>query len=71
MIAADGEGATKLITITLHAVPEQARKIAKTIAESMLVKTACFGNDPNWGRILAAAGRAGVKFDPMKLRVEL
>ena len=41
-----------------------ARKIARTIAESPLVKTAIAGNDPNWGRILAAAGRSGVPFDP-------
>ena len=70
-IAADGEGATKLVTIRLLNAPGDARRIAKTIAESPLVKTACFGNDPNWGRIMAAAGRAGVPFDPRKVIVRL
>ena len=70
-IARDGEGATKLITITLRNPPEKGEKIARTIAESPLVKTACFGNDPNWGRIVAAAGRAGVHFDPAALVVRL
>ena len=48
-----------------------ARSVAKTIANSPLVKTALFGNDPNWGRILAAAGRAGVAFDPGKVEIAL
>lgn len=67
-IARDGEGATKLVTVRVTGTEtfEDARKVAKTIAESPLVKTALFGNDPNWGRILAAAGRAGVRFDPKK-----
>ena len=65
-IAADGEGAEHTITIYVGGTKTDtdARKIAKTIAESPLVKTAIAGNDPNWGRILAAAGRAGVKFEP-------
>lgn len=65
-IARDGEGATKLVTVRVTGTEtfEDARKVAKTIAESPLVKTALFGNDPNWGRILAAAGRAGVRFNP-------
>lgn len=65
-VARDGEGATKLVTVrvTGAASAGDARKVAKTVAESPLVKTALFGNDPNWGRILAAAGRAGVAFDP-------
>jgi len=65
-VARDGEGATKLVTVrvTGAASEEDARRVAKTIAESPLVKTALFGNDPNWGRILMAAGRAGVGFDP-------
>jgi glutamate N-acetyltransferase/amino-acid N-acetyltransferase len=65
-IARDGEGATKLVEITVRGAPseEDAAKIAKTIAESPLVKTALYGSDPNWGRILAAAGRSGVDFDP-------
>lgn len=64
-IARDGEGATKLVEVrVIHAKSEkEAERIAKTVAESPLVKTALFGNDPNWGRILAAAGRAGVEFN--------
>jgi len=65
-LAADGEGATKLVEITVSgtATFDDARQIAKTIANSPLVKTAMFGKDPNWGRVFAAAGRAGVDFDP-------
>lgn len=65
-IAADGEGATKSIEIRVKGTEsfDEARRIAMTIANSPLVKTAMFGNDPNWGRVLAAAGRAGVQFDP-------
>ena len=65
-IARDGEGATKLVEIRVTGAPSDpdARSVAKTIAESPLVKTALFGNDPNWGRLMAAAGRAGVPFDP-------
>ena len=65
-IALDGEGATKLVEIRVTGAPSDpdARSVAKTIAESPLVKTALFGNDPNWGRLMAAAGRAGVPFDP-------
>ena len=65
-IARDGEGATKLVEVIVRGANtrEGALKIARTIAESPLVKTAIFGNDPNWGRLLMAAGRAGVPFDP-------
>lgn len=65
-IARDGEGATKLVEIRVTGAPNNAdaRAVAKTIAESPLVKTALFGNDPNWGRLMAAAGRAGVPFEP-------
>ncbi len=72
-IAADGEGATHTITIYVGGTKNDAdaKKIAKTIAESPLVKTAIAGNDPNWGRILAAAGRAGVVFDPMDASLTL
>ncbi|MGH8550262.1 MAG: bifunctional glutamate N-acetyltransferase/amino-acid acetyltransferase ArgJ [Methylococcales bacterium] len=61
-IVRDGEGATKLLRIEVGsaASESEARKVAKTIATSPLVKTACFASDPNWGRILAAVGRAGV-----------
>lgn len=72
-IARDGEGATKLVEIEVRGAPTftQARKMAKTIAESPLVKTALFGNDPNWGRILAAMGRSGVDFDPDRAQIAL
>jgi len=65
-IARDGEGATKLVEVIVRGAATEAgaHTIAKTIAESPLVKTALFGNDPNWGRLLMAAGRAGVPLDP-------
>lgn len=65
MIVEDGEGATRVIRVEVHGArtEKDARQIARTIASSNLVKTAVFGADPNWGRVLAAAGRAGVDFD--------
>lgn len=69
-IARDGEGATKLVEIAVNNMTG-AMRIAKTIANSPLVKTALFGNDPNWGRILAAAGRSGIPFDPDKVTITL
>jgi glutamate N-acetyltransferase/amino-acid N-acetyltransferase len=65
-IPSDGEGATHLITLDVAgcATVADARRIARTIADSPLVKTAVAGADPNWGRIVSAAGYAGVKFDP-------
>jgi glutamate N-acetyltransferase / amino-acid N-acetyltransferase len=65
-IAKDGEGATKLLQITVTGAKKEddAEKVARTVIESPLVKTAVYGEDPNWGRVVAAAGRAGVKFDP-------
>ena len=73
LLVKDGEGATKVmhIHVTGAACDEDAEKVARTIGHSQLVKTAMFGRDPNWGRIVAAAGRAGVDFDPMALRVTL
>jgi glutamate N-acetyltransferase/amino-acid N-acetyltransferase len=67
-IARDGEGARKLVTIDIEgaATERDAETIARTIANSPLVKTAIAGSDPNWGRVLAAAGYSGVKFDPRK-----
>jgi glutamate N-acetyltransferase/amino-acid N-acetyltransferase len=64
-IVRGGEGATKLVTVTVTgaASPEEARRAAKAIANSPLVKTAIHGGDPNWGRLIAVAGRAGVEFD--------
>ncbi len=67
-MAADGEGATKYIEIRVKnaATYEDAKLAAKTIANSALVKTAVFGQDPNWGRVLAAAGRSGAKMKAEK-----
>ncbi|MFQ4139460.1 bifunctional ornithine acetyltransferase/N-acetylglutamate synthase [Nodosilinea sp. PGN35] len=72
-VARDGEGATCLIevTVTGAVTAAAASQVAKTIAGSSLVKAAIFGHDPNWGRIAAAAGRAGVTFDQSDLRVQL
>jgi glutamate N-acetyltransferase/amino-acid N-acetyltransferase len=63
-IAADAEGAEHLITIEVEGLPndDDARRVAKAIAQSSLVKTAIYGADPNWGRIVSAAGYAGVPF---------
>jgi glutamate N-acetyltransferase / amino-acid N-acetyltransferase len=65
-IAVDGEGATKLLEVTVKGAPseESASVVAKTVISSPLVKTAVYGEDPNWGRVVAAAGRSGVRFDP-------
>src|SRR5262249_24436991 len=72
-IARDGEGAKKLITITVSgaASNDAAARMARAIGNSPLVKTAVAGNDPNWGRILSAAGNAGVAFDPAKTDVHM
>jgi glutamate N-acetyltransferase/amino-acid N-acetyltransferase len=72
-IPADGEGATHLITVEVHGCQTQhdARQVAKTIADSPLVKTAIAGADPNWGRIVSAAGYAGIRFDPAKVTLHL
>ena len=72
-IARDGEGATKLITVRVlgAADEESATKIARSIANSPLVKTAIGGADPNWGRVLSAAGQAGVDFDPSKVDIHM
>ncbi|MEW6774945.1 MAG: bifunctional glutamate N-acetyltransferase/amino-acid acetyltransferase ArgJ [Bdellovibrionota bacterium] len=73
MIAMDGEGATKFVTIRVLEAKNQkeAAACAKTIANSPLVKTAFAGEDPNWGRILAAAGRSGARFNPNKVRLDI
>jgi glutamate N-acetyltransferase/amino-acid N-acetyltransferase len=65
----DGEGVTKVVDLTVRGARSDAdaRAIADTIAHSPLVKTAFFGEDANWGRIIAAAGRAGVILDPERL----
>jgi glutamate N-acetyltransferase / amino-acid N-acetyltransferase len=69
-IARDGEGATKLVEVRVRGT-EDPKKVARTIAESPLVKTAMFGCDPNWGRIMMAAGRSGVAFDPKDARLRI
>ena len=65
-IVEDGEGATHVVEIEVLGAPSDAaaKKVAETVALSALVKTAIAGADPNWGRILAAAGRSGVPFNP-------
>jgi glutamate N-acetyltransferase/amino-acid N-acetyltransferase len=67
----DAEGATKLVEIIVKgaASDSEAHKIADTVANSNLTKTALFGEDANWGRILAAAGRAGVPIEPQKIDI--
>ncbi len=72
-IARDGEGATCLIEVKVSGAPDDraASQVAKTIVGSSLVKSAVFGRDPNWGRIAAAAGRAGVKFHQDELNIKL
>ncbi|HOR29618.1 MAG TPA: bifunctional glutamate N-acetyltransferase/amino-acid acetyltransferase ArgJ [Candidatus Sumerlaeota bacterium] len=72
-IARDGEGANHLVTIEVNGAPDDdgARRIAKAIANSKLVKTALFGHDPNWGRICCAAGYAGVPFKPEEFDLKL
>lgn len=72
-IAADGEGARKLIIVRAlgFKTDDDACRVARAIANSPLVKTAIAGSDPNWGRILSAAGYAGVEFDPANIDVFL
>ena len=70
-IVADGEGATKLITVRVKGASsvKEAEQAARTVANSALFKTACFGEDANWGRIIAALGRSGVDFDPDRVDI--
>ena len=72
-IVRDGEGATKLVKVSVTGATsdEQARRTARAIANSLLVKTAIHGADPNWGRLLAVAGRSGVDFDPERAVVRI
>jgi glutamate N-acetyltransferase/amino-acid N-acetyltransferase len=73
MIARDGEGATKLVEVRIRGAANdtEAERAAKTVATSPLVKTALFGNDPNWGRTLAAIGRSAVEVDPTRVSLRL
>ena len=72
-IAADGEGATKLVTVDVlgAASQEDADTVARSIANSPLVKTAVFGHDANWGRVAAAAGKCGVAFEQENVDIDL
>jgi glutamate N-acetyltransferase/amino-acid N-acetyltransferase len=72
-IARDGEGATKLIEVTVKGAIsiEEARRAARTIVSSNLVKAAIYGRDPNWGRVTAALGRSGVELNESKLDVTM
>jgi glutamate N-acetyltransferase / amino-acid N-acetyltransferase len=72
-IVRGGEGATKLVTVTVTGAASraEARKAAKAIANSPLVKTAIHGGDPNWGRLIAVAGRAGVAFELARAAVTI
>ena len=71
MIARDGEGATKLVRIEIEGAvdDEDALKVARSVATSQLVKTALFGEDANWGRIIAAAGYAGARLDQSRVGI--
>ncbi|MCM3109693.1 bifunctional glutamate N-acetyltransferase/amino-acid acetyltransferase ArgJ [Lederbergia lenta] len=73
MIARDGEGATKLIEVQVTGAytDEEAGMVAKSVVGSDLVKTMVFGSDPNWGRVMMAVGKSGVKLDPNKIDIAL
>ena len=68
----DGEGVTKVVRIQVQGAKtaRSARQVAQTIATSNLVKTALFGGDANWGRVMAALGRAGIAIDPMRVSLQ-
>ena len=72
-IVADGEGVTHVVTLEIAGAPcnDDARAVARSIATSPLCKTAWSSADPNWGRLLAAAGRAGVSFDPAHVSIKI
>ncbi len=73
MIVRDGEGATRVAAVRVEGAraESEADRVARTVAESPLVKTALHGGDPNWGRILAAAGRSGIELDTSRLDIHL
>jgi glutamate N-acetyltransferase/amino-acid N-acetyltransferase len=72
-IAADAEGASHLVIVRVEGMPTEAdaRRVARAVADSPLVKTAVFGADPNWGRVVSAAGYAGVEFEERDLTLWL
>ncbi len=71
LIARDGEGATKLVRIVVRNAESDvnAKKIARHIATSLLVKTALYGSDPNWGRLMAAIGSSGIRINPRRIDI--
>ncbi len=71
LIVKDGEGANKLVTVKVKGShsEKEALCLARVVSESLLVKTAIFGEDPNWGRIIAAMGRSGINFDPYSVDI--
>lgn len=73
LIVRDGEGASKIIKIKIKGSKskKEAKKLAQAVANSLLVKTAFYGEDPNWGRILAALGKTEVRFDPKEVEIYL
>ncbi|HEY1407046.1 MAG TPA: bifunctional ornithine acetyltransferase/N-acetylglutamate synthase, partial [Spirochaetota bacterium] len=73
LLVKDAEGGTKCVTVTVQgaANSSDAKKIARSVSESLLVKTAIFGSDPNWGRIACAAGYSGVNFDAHDLAISI
>jgi glutamate N-acetyltransferase/amino-acid N-acetyltransferase len=73
MIVRDGEGATRVVHIRVLGAPKKswAETIARRIATSPLTKTAFFGCDPNWGRVIAAAGDAGIPINPAKVEIAI
>lgn len=72
-MAADGEGATRLITVTVRgaATADDADAAARTVANSPLVKTAVYGHDANWGRVAAALGRSGARFNQEDVDIDI
>jgi len=72
-IVSDGEGATKFVEYRVENAPDEkaARQVVRVVSDSNLVKTAIFGRDPNWGRIIAAAGRSGVDFNPEEIDLRI
>ncbi len=70
-IVQDGEGATKLVTVAVRGAPGRraAERVARAVANSLLVKTSWFGADPNWGRVLCAAGYSGAALDPDRVEI--
>ncbi len=73
MIVRDGEGATRFVEIRVCGAPgpEEARRAARAVADSALLKSAFYGGDPNWGRVAGALGSCGVDFDPDRVSISM